>query len=768
MIYLIDTKLRGDKMHTKRFFISVITIILTLCILLSSCAVGSVKFRTGTVIDAKPADSGYHTFSGKSETVAKNEFIELSIDKNNHSIIVKDLLTNYTWNALPERKNETAYTFGLTLYTANGIYKLNTQDNSVAFSSSSFNIDNGKLSVSYILSDNKETAKKSIEEMTKNDIFVCFNAVFSMKDQSVYLDIDLSQTVCTDGAFISDFSVMPFFGASYSDSADDYFLIPDNSGAVMHLAKNDAATDNVKVHVYGENPYNEAEYDSASATVPVFGIKRSNSAFSAVITDGDALAVINAKRASNGEPSVAYPELIITEVKTTENNSLYKGLSYDGKISIAYKFLSDNNANYSGMATVSREEFISNSVLSSSKTDIQNEFPFYLTVVGQADSKSLTTINQTKDILGILKGKGINNIILSYKGLLSGGIAQKNLYTSAVSNKLGGKTGLEELYEYTRTQNCTLMLGTNIFSSSKNFLPTEKSLSIQNDTSAFVMRNDLAFNNNAGNSLYTRIGSKSFQLGKEKMNSAIYSQTPDYIMNLMNINKLHDKFQTYLEDDIFSVIDGITVTDAGQTVYSDQKNDRQTAMNTVSSLLRAVSNYGKLCVEGGNIYSIYNADIVAGMEFDTFYPESEHYESVPFAQSVLHGTVLYSGNPIDAGNPLYRYEMLRYIEYGAVPSYEWIYSEANIYCYSGYLLSERISEIVEFYNDATAIFTDLADDTIINHRKIKKDADGKPVSGVYCTTYSDGTEIYVNYTGNIVSTSENIAIGPYDYVSVKR
>ena len=78
------------------------------------------------------------------------------------------------------------------------------------------------------------------------------------------------------------------------------------------------------------------------------------------------------------------------------------------------------------------------------------------------------------------------------------------------------------------------------------------------------------------------------------------------------------------------------------------------------------------------------------------------------------------------------------------------------------------AEIVEFYNDTTEIFTSLADETIINHRKIEKDADGNAISGVYCTTYSDGTEIYVNYSGNIASTPENIAIGPYDYVRVKR
>ena len=754
-------------MHNKRFIVSVAAIMLCLCVLLSSCATGSVKYRTGELIETKSADSSFHTFSGQAETVAGNEFIELCVDKKNHSIIVKDLVTNYTWNALSDKKNESAYAFGFTLYTGSGIYKLNTQDNSVAFSASSYTSENGVLSVSYLLSDNKETAKKSIEEMTKSDIFASFTVTYSVKEQSVYADIDMSDVKCTEGAFISDFSVMPFFGASHTDSADDYFLIPDNSGAIMHLDKNDESTDNIKVNVYGENPYNNSEEKTASATMPVFGVKRGNSAFAAIITDGDALAVINANRSANDAPSSVYPEFTITEVASADNKIL-KGTTYNGKISVAYKFLSDNNATYSGMAAAAREEFIANSVLSSSKTDIENEYPFYLTIVGAADSKKLTTINQANDILGILKGKGINNIFLSYKGLLSGGYAQKNLYTSDVSNKLGGNSGLEELYEYTRTQNSTLMLGADIFSSSQKYLPADKALSIQNKVSSYNLPNDMAFKENAGSGLLTRIGNKSFRIGKEKMNPAIYSQTAGYNMYIMNINKLHDKFQTYLENDIFSSIDGLTVTDAGRTIYSDQKNDRQSAMKTVSSLLRAVSNYGKLCVENGNIYSVYNADIVSGMEFDTFYPESEDYEAVPFAQSVLHGTVLYTGQPIDAGNPLFRYEMLRYIEYGAVPSYEWIYSEANIYCYSGYLLSDRIAEIVEFYNDTTEIFTSLADETIINHRKIEKDADGNAISGVYCTTYSDGTEIYVNYSGNIASTPENIAIGPYDYVRVKR
>lgn len=759
-------------MRFKKNFIIFFSLLIFMCILLSSCSSTSSKFSTGKIYDSENAGSSFHTFSGKTQSVAKNDYIELGIDKNNHSIIVKDLQENYVWNTLSEKNNNSAYAFGLQLYTKNGIYNLNTQDNSVAFSTSSYEVKDNVLTVSYMLSDKKETAKKSIEEMTDSDIFVYFKAVFTMKDQSVNLNIDFGEMKCTEDAFVSEFYAMPFFGASYNDTADDYFLIPDNSGAIMHLDKNDAATDSVTVNVYGENPYNPNEEKVASATVPVYGIKRNTSAFAAVITDADAHAVIKAQRATAGNPSQAFSEFIITEIKTIssdeESNSVLKGKSYTGNINIVYKFLSGNNATYSAMASVAREEFIADSILSSSGTQLDDSIPFSLTVIGAADNTVLTTTQQTNDILSILKGKGISNIALSYKGLLSGGLAQKNLYNSEINRKLGGKNGLEDLHRYTKTQNCSLFLGTNIFSSSKKYLLSNKSLSISKANAEFSMLNDMSFNENTSSSLLTRIGKETFQIGKEKTNPSLYSQTAQYSMNLLNITKLSDRFQTYLENDIFNDIDGITVTDAGKILYSDNKTDRQTAMQTVSSLLRAVSNYGQLCVEGGNIYSVHNAEMITGMSFDTFYPESENYESVPFVQSVLHGNVLYTGTPIDAGNPLYRYEMLRYIEYGAVPCYEWIYADENVYCYNGYLLSERITEIVDFYNDVNEIFADLADDTIVSHRKIEKNADGEEVSGVYCTTYSDGTEIYVNYTGSIVSTAENIAIGPYNYVKVKR
>ncbi len=751
-------------MRNLKKILKAVAVILIICIMLSSCA-SSTDFRTGSVIENTVADKKYHLDSEKYETVAKNSFIEMSIDKMNHSLVVKDADIDYKWAALGN-ENKNAFAFEVTLYTKNGIYKFNSQDNSVAFGSSSYEIKNGIASVTYIMSDNKNTAAKTTEDMTDDDIFVKLPVKYELKNQTVYMSIDFKSVSHTKNAFISEISIMPHFGGNAKNSADDWFLIPDNSGALMHLDKNNDATDNIRVNVYGADPYNNAEAQSASAILPVFGVKRGNSGFVAVITEGDALAAVNAVR--NKDFSNIYPSFNITEVSEKSENSVYTGKTYDGRITVAYKFLSGSNVTYTAMASAAREEFIVNSSLSSDKTEITENLPFNLTVVGAENNSILTTTDQATDILGILKGKGISNIVINYNGLYKGGTSASDIYTSSINKKTGGKTGLKNFYDYTQKQGCTLLLGANILSSGKTYLPHKKAYNIASDNMFFSQQNDLGYNKIASSSLLTRIGKEAYNLGQEKINTTVYSPVTAFDMNVMNISSFKNSFTKYLDSDITGHTDGISVTDAGLILYSDDKTTRQDAMNDVSSMLRAVSNYGTLSVSGGNLYSLYNASYITNMLFDTFYPESDAYESVPFAQAVLHGKLHYSGLPIDAGSPLYKYNMLRYIEYGAVPAYEWIYANENVYCYSGYLLSERLSEVVEFYNDASEMLSDIADKTITDHKKITKNSDGENISGVYCTVYSDGTEIYVNYTGSIVTTNDNIAIGPYDYVKVKR
>lgn len=750
----------------KTNLLKIMSLALILCVFFTSC--NSSKNNTlkpVDIIENEIADKDYHKYSSNIEKTVSSDYLQMFIDKTSYTVSINDKNNNYTWYSIPEKDNSVAYAFGVTLYTENGIYNLNTQDNSVCFGTANYEKTDSGLTVSYILSNNKDTAIKSYDEITKNDAYVSFSVTYDLYEQSLTVNINTQDMKITPNGFISEISFLPYFGSAFDDSMDDYFLIPDNSGAIMYTAKGKNA---VSVNIYGADPYIESSEKNACATVPVFGAKRNNNAFSAIITNGDALAKINASTSDSSSPSIVSPSFTLTPVKQSDTDILF-GKGYNGNITVVYKFLADENANYVGMASAAREEFISNGTLSSKNYKSERtDIPFCVSVIGYQDDKALTTLQQTTDILGILKGKGIDNIQLIYKGLLSGGFSQKNLYSSKVLSSLGGQKEFESLYDYTNKLNYTLFTDVNILSSSKSYNSIKSSYSISGKNSTYLLNSDLSFREYNSAHLASRIGSEIASTGNSKRNKNMYSQIKDYTMYLSNTSSLTADFSSFLSSKIINSCDGLSVNDAGYILFSDKKNTRQENMHIISSLLKTVGTDSKLSVKTGNIYSLYSANYVSDMNFDTFYSESESYIPVPFVQAVIHGSMIYSGEPIDAADPLYKYNMLRYIEYGAIPSFEWVYDNSSIFCYDGYLLSERISEFSEYYEKANNVLASVSSETITGHREITENTDGKSISGVYCTSYSNNTDIYVNYTGTAVVTPENIVVGAYDFVKIER
>ncbi len=751
-------------MQKKSFFKLFLSFIL-ICILFSSCThyktlkLEYIETKTNTPQELK-------TPSNDVISIKKTDFAQLLFDKKTFTVNVKDLQTDHEWQTLAGQSSENSGAIALSLYTKHGVYLLNTQDHSVNFGTASFSEKDGVLTVSYVLSDNAETAKKDYTDITQKDAYVKISITYTLKEQSLNVSVNTANALCTPGGFIGEIDIMPYFGAAQTDAKEDYFMLPDASGAIMNLSIPDEATDNVSVSIYGNDPYSGNLSSVASATVPAFGVKRQDSAFAAIITQGDSLCTINASRKTTDTSSKISPSFKITTTSTPdENNSITYGSQYSGRINIVYKFLAQSNADYISMATAAREEFIANGTMSSLKQNTDGEIPFNITLIAKSNSLQLTTTDQAVDILGILKGKGINNINLIYKGFFSGGYANKSIYSEKTDTRSGGTDGLKSLHDYTTNQGCKLILDINIFSS-VTAPSLEKITTLTGTNANYSMNNALSFSD-SGTRLITRIGTKASDLGKQQANPEIYDATENFTMYLRSAVSLQDKFPSFLESDIIKNVDGISLYDAGSVLCSDKNTNREEAKRIISECAKTVSNYGDLVVDTGNIYTVYGADLITNMKFSTFYKESDAYTPIPFTQAVLHGYTSYTSEPIDAGDPLYRYDMLQCIEYGALPSYLWTYENKNIFCYSGYMLPERVKEISEFYIEASAIFSDLTDDTITGHKAILTDADGNAISGVYCTSYSDGTDIYVNYTGTIVSTPGNIAIGPYDFVAVK-
>ena len=136
-------------------------LILLICFLFSSCSAVE-KITSTKVIEHEESDTAYRTLSKSTEQLTKNDFLEFSFDKKTYSVNIKDITENYTWTSLQTKNTPSSFVVSLNLYTKNGIYTLNTQDNSVAFGTAEYKKENNTLTVNYILSDKAETAK-SIE-----------------------------------------------------------------------------------------------------------------------------------------------------------------------------------------------------------------------------------------------------------------------------------------------------------------------------------------------------------------------------------------------------------------------------------------------------------------------------------------------------------------------------------------------------------------------------------------------------------------------------
>lgn len=755
-------------MRKRANFSRIFCIFAAICILFTSCNANtdSIITEADSITVSKNAGNNYHTASVSPVSVSKSSFAQLVFDKNTYSVGVRDLSTDILWQTLPSASNDFASVFEITLYTKKGIFLLNTQDNSVALNTASYETDDGKITIHYILSDSAATAEKSAEELTSDDIYVSFSVVFSLSEQSMTVTLDTADIKCAPNTFVSDIAVMPYFGSYTNSHESDYLFIPDASGAIMNTAVSDAATDNVTVKMYGNDSFTSDHTDCAYGTVPVFGIKHGNNAFAAVITDGDALASIRANRQNEDKPASVSASFCIRPVCKSENAKTIFGKAYDGNITVVYKFLSGESANYTAMASCAREELIANGVMSSSKAATYDKVPLFITLAGSDNGNALTTANQAIDILSILRDKGIDSIQLRCMGFLSGGIAQKNLYSSSVLSALGGKNGLQTLYNYTSGQNNTLMLDINLFSSSAKYPHDMRAKMLAGNNLAGTVANPLGYKENTSNRMLSRIGKSASDEGKAQTNSSLYTSPTSYTVNLAALSTITNKFNSFISGKYTLMTDGYSVNDAGKYLYSDNQTNRQEAKQLISELLRSIPAYGELSVDGGNIYTVYGAKTVTNMEFNTYYPESDAYEPVPFAQSVLHGYKLYTGTAIDAGDPLYRYDMLRQIEYGALPSFLWVNDASSVFCYSGYTSSDRTEQIIRFYNDAAEMLSSLTNETIVAHEKITKDSAGNDISGLYRTSYSDGTDVYVNYSGNTITTPKNIVVGAYSYVKV--
>ena len=575
---------------------------------------------------------------------------------------------------------------------------------------------------------------------------------------------------------IVSINVLPYFGSG-SESENGYMFLPDGSGAIVNFNNGKTnITSDIRIQLYGLDDGRESllkPFSNERTSLPVFGIKKtdnknqdgaaSDTALFAIIESGDTNATIIADIAGKNKTAVDRNK-IYTSFKMSEYEELqfksagktsriYQANMNSADIKISYTILQPEKASYNGMAEVYRNYLIDKGVIS--KKDYK-EIPFNIEIVGAYDKdtaflgisytemKALTTFDQCQEIIKKLSDAGIKNISINYKGWANNGLRNTAFNRAKVLKELGGKNGLQSLLNFAES------LGVNIFFETELALVFETKMfdgySELTQASRLVTR-DIAYHYQYFNDWNT---------AADTNRATIVSPTIIYNVNAEDNSK---SFATKLLADINELnIKGVSLGSLAYNLPGNYKikdfSDREQVSKTYAAVAEMFGSTLNLMGKGVNSYMLPYVDEIFEIS-NTSSKFNLADESVPFYQMVIHGSIEYSGEPINLNGDT-RNTFLQAVEAGSGLYYRWCYvanDEVKDLWYDGmYSLSYEswIDSAIEMYKEYNELLASTAGAFMVEHSYVAED--------VAKVVYDNDVVVYVNYNSTDYTAEDGTVV----------
>ena len=541
--------------------------------------------------------------------------------------------------------------------------------------------------------------------------------------------------------------VLPYFLST--DSKDGYLFVPDGSGALIYL-------DNDKLSEYqftgryyhGDVLQNMDIYDASPVymNLPVYGMKWDDAAVLGIIEKGSEVAELNTFISgyySGIEYTRATMRFYIQEEQTL---SSYTGSTfnfflrkvqddyYTDDITMRYRFLTGDQANYAGMAASYRSYLLDTGVLE--EQEQPENAPMQLTLLGEIDkeqyflgvpyksSVALTTFAEAQDIVTEVAGEIDGTLEVKYDGIMNKGLNQRAVESVEISKKLGGTAGLKNLAAAAEKAGAKLYPSVYLQKAS-----TSKHLS--RDERSYTLSGSLAV-------LY-----RYSLVRHDAMKSDEY---PTYVISPNYIASYAEKFEkSYDKLGIGNLASGDLFTFFAGDYRSGGHVSQTSGLPAYQKALETVAAKNSLMLSNPAVMAWSSADFITDVPLSN--SSMKVLDAwVPFTQMTLSGCLPYSSDYINQDSESLSQALMFAMESGSILHFRLMAADTSVladttgddifFAEYGYWKDE----IASCYDSFNEYWKQVKDSRVTGHEIVGRDNSLRVVS------YDNGLKLYLNYS----------------------